>query len=254
MRTVTLTEPDDFESWRDAARALVLADVPPERIVWSVGTVNDLFASEEVIPKATGRLAVPRAFPELARSAICHRDPERFALLYTLLWRLQGNRDLIADHADPLVRRIDALAKAVRRDVHKMRAFVRFREIDGRFVAWFEPEHHIVRTNAGFFVRRFASMTWSILTPALSIHWDGATLSEGPGAQKSDAPDGDPVEDVWKAYYASTFNPARVKIGAMTKEMPRKYWKNMPETALIPGLIANARAREIEMIERASRP
>jgi uracil-DNA glycosylase len=253
MHAVTLTEPDDFDEWRDAARALVLADVPRENVAWSVDRTDNLFANEALPTETTGSLTVPRGFLDLARSAICHRDPERFALLYTLLWRLQANRDLIADHADPLVRRIDTLAKAVRRDVHKMRAFVRFREIEGRFVAWFEPEHHIVRINAGFFVRRFASMMWSILTPELSIHWDGAMLSEGPGGQKSDAPDGDPIEEVWKTYYSSIFNPARVKIGAMTKEMPRKYWKNMPETTLIPGLIANAQAREGAMIERTKK-
>jgi hypothetical protein len=69
-------------------------------------------------------------------------------------------------------------------------------------------------------------------------------LSEGPGATRADAPDGDPVEEVWKTYYASIFNPARVKVKAMTKEMPKKYWKNMPETALVGELIAGAQARE----------
>lgn len=251
MHTVTLPAPDDFDAWRDAARALVLADVRPEDVVWQVGASNDLFASAEPLPAATGSLSVPRAFIDLARSAICHRNPERFALLYTLLHRMQGQRALIDDHADPLVRRVEELAKNVRRDVHKMRAFVRFREIDDRYVAWFEPDHHIVRHNAAFFMRRFANMRWSILTPDLAIHWDGTTLSEGPGALKSDAPDGDPTEEVWKTYYASIFNPARVKIGAMLSEMPKKYWKNMPETALIPGMIAAAQARESGMIERA---
>ena len=250
MPTVKLPEPDDFEAWRDAARALVLAGAVPDNIVWQVGQNDDLFATADSLPTPPGQLRVPAGFIELAKSAICQRDPERFALLYTLLWRLQAQRELIHDHADPLVRRIEELAKAVRRDIHKMRAFVRFREVDDRFVAWFEPDHHIVRVNAGFFVRRFASMHWSILTPELSIHWDGETLTEGPGAQKSDAPEGDPIEDVWKTYYASIFNPARVKIGAMTKEMPRKYWKNMPETALIPALIAGAQARELGMIDR----
>ena len=46
-------------------------------------------------------------------------------------------------------------------------------------------------------------------------------------------PSGDPAEELWRKYYASIFNPARLKVGAMLKEMPRKYWKNMPETALI---------------------
>lgn len=250
MHKVILTEPDDFETWRRAARALILAKVKPDAITWQLGGDADLFGSDQTLPP-DGALSVPRAFINLARSVICHVDHERLALLYTLLFRLQTHRHVIEDRADPLVRRLDEMAKAVRRDVHKMRAFVRFREIDGRYVAWFEPDHHIVRLNAGFFMRRFANMAWSILTPELSIHWDGKALTEGPGACKSDAPAGDPVEDVWKIYYAAIFNPARVKIDAMTKEMPKKYWKNMPETALVPGLIAAARARESGMIVTA---
>ncbi|QNE31700.1 UdgX family uracil-DNA binding protein [Sphingomonas sp. NBWT7] len=262
MRLVTLATPDDFDAWRDQARALASDDVPPDDIVWQVGSHGgDLFAAGAT-PRhdAVGTpLKVPRGFIDLARNAILHRDPERFALLYTLLIRLRRETGLIEDHADPLVRRLEGLAKHVRRDIHKMRAFVRFREVaddsegggESRYVAWFEPDHHIVRANAAFFVNRFASMRWSILTPEVSLHWDGAALSEGPGATKADAPDGDPIEEVWKTYYASIFNPARVKVGAMLKEMPRKYWKNMPETALVPGLLARAQARESGMIEKA---
>ncbi len=258
MRSVSLAEPDDFEGWRDAARALALAKVPPEGVVWEAGESSlDLFGDEAVLDAPVdAAFSVPRAFVSLARDAICHSDPERFALLYAMLVRLRDQPRLIDDQADPLLRRIEELAKAVRRDVHKMRAFLRFRELaedDGqpRFVAWFEPEHHIVRVNAGFFVRRFATMRWSILTPELSIHWDGATLTEAPGAQREDAPQGDPLEETWKTYYASIFNPARVKIGAMMKEMPKKYWKNMPETALVPSLIAGAQARESGMMATA---
>jgi uracil-DNA glycosylase len=251
-RAIVLEWPDDFDGWRDAARALVLEGTPPESVTWSAGEA-DLFGGDAPSTGATGTLSVPRDFVDLARSVVCHSDPERFALLYALLWNLQANKALIHDHADPLVRRIEELAKGVRRDIHKMRAFVRFRELDGRYVAWFEPDHHIVRANAGFFVRRFASMKWSILTPEVSIHWDGATLSEGPGATRAEAPAGDPVEEVWKTYYASIFNPARVKVGAMLKEMPRKYWKNMPETALVPSMIAGAHAREADMIGASQR-
>jgi DNA polymerase len=249
---VTLAAPDDFEAWRTAARDLAEAGVPASAVVWQVeGADADLFASESAPPAAPG-FPVPRAFVDLARDVVCHSDPERFAWLYAMLLRLKTDRHALDDEADPLVRRLQALAKAVRRDIHKMHAFVRFREIDDRFVAFFEPEHHIVRRAAGFFVNRFANMRWSILTPELSMHWDGEVLREGAGARRTDAPSGDPLEETWRTYYASVFNPARLKVGAMLKEMPKKYWRNMPETSLVQPLIAGARARELEMIDRSA--
>jgi DNA polymerase len=254
-RRIVLAAPDDFEGWRDAARSLADAGIPPAAVIWQVaGGAPDLFGED--LPAAPApSFAVPRAFVDMARSAICHSDPERFALLYAMLWKLRSNRHAMEDRADPLLDRLQGLAKEVRRDAHKMHAFVRFREVqengNPRFVAFFEPDHHIVRKEAGFFVRRFANMHWSILTPELSIHWDGTTLTEGPGATRADAPDGDPLEAVWKTYYANIFNPARLKVGAMLKEMPKKYWRNMPETSLVQPLIAGARARELEMIDRS---
>jgi DNA polymerase len=255
MRVARLEHEEDFDGWRTSARALALARVPPEEVVWQVeGGTADLFGDEAIVEQADGpAFSVPRPFVDLARSVICHSDPERFALLYTMLLRLRAQPRAMEDRADPLLRRLEEMAKEIRRDMHKMHAFVRFREVeeDGgtRFVAWFEPDHHIVRSNAGFFVRRFNTMRWSILTPELSIHWDGETLTQSPGATRAEAPDGDPVEETWKTYYASIFNPARLKVKAMTKEMPKKYWKNMPETALVGKLIAGAQAREAQMVE-----
>jgi DNA polymerase len=258
---VALPEGDDFDFWRERARALVQCDVPPDRVAWvEPGGSGSLFSHGDrrlpVPPADAPPVRASKAFVQLAKSAICHSDPERFALLYRLLWRLQANPRLLEDGADAEVRKLDELARTVRRDVHKMRAFVRFRLVESEdeeagehYVAWFEPEHHILRANAGFFARRFANMKWSILTPKGSLHWDGDVLEEGPPAQRADAPSGDPMEDLWRKYYASIFNPARLKIGAMLKEMPRKYWKNMPEAALIPELVAGAQTREAAMVE-----
>ena len=255
---VAMPEPADFEFWRDRARALVQADVPPDRVAFvEPGRSGSLFGNgDRRLPSSPrdGRMVrASREFVELAKAAICHSDAGRFDLLYRLLWRLQANPKLLEDRADPDLRKLEDLARVVRRDIHKMRAFVRFREVEEaggekHYVAWFEPQHHILRVSAGFFVRRFANMKWSILTPLGSLHWDGEALAEGPPAQRSDAPAGDPAEELWRKYYASIFNPARLKVGAMLKEMPRRYWKNMPEVALIPELVAGAQAREAAMV------
>ena len=256
MRVARLEREDDFDGWRAAARTLAHEGVAAADVVWQVGpAAYDLFGAEPVTASDAPLFNVSRDFMSLARRAVLHANPERFALLYGLLLRLRDTPHLLKDRADGQVGRAEDFARAVGRDVHKMRAFVRFREVadaEGpRFVAWFEPDHHILRANASFFVNRFSNMRWSILSPRGAIHWDGATLVEGPPAHRGDAPGGDPAEDVWKAYYAAIFNPARLKRDAMLKEMPRKYWKNMPETALVPELIAGARKRELAMIDTA---
>ncbi|WP_237486677.1 UdgX family uracil-DNA binding protein [Pelagerythrobacter marinus] len=256
---VALPRPDDFAFWRDRARLLIQCAIPPEDVSWiEPGAPGDLFAAQALPPAPPAPVREVRAsrrFLQLAGNAALHSDPARFALLYRLLWRMQEHDRLLEDKADSDVRQLAELDKAVRRDSHKMHAFVRFRRIAPReagererYVAWFEPDHHIVRANAGFFQRRFAGMAWSILTPRGSLHWDGETLVEGPPAQRGDAPSGDAMEDLWRTYYASIFNPARLKTRAMTSEMPRKYWKNLPEASIIPDLVAGAQAREAQMI------
>jgi DNA polymerase len=45
-----------------------------------------------------------------------------------------------------------------------------------------------------------------------------------------------------------------VKISAMQSEMPKKYWKNLPEARLIPELIAESAGRVKEMLETPERP
>ena len=256
MRQIVLASPTDWQGWRDAARALCAGGVRPEAVEWQSGEAQtSLFADEEAtytLQPAGTEVRVPRAFVSLSRLVICHRDPERFARLYRLLFRLQSELHLLSNAADPDVDWALSCAKAIRRDRHKMHAFVRFRKLgacDGRerFAAWFEPEHRIVELATPFFVRRFPNMDWAILTPERSAIWHGGKLRFGKGASRTDVPDADIVETEWKAYFGAIFNPARLKVKAMTAEMPKKYWRNLPEAALIPDLIAKAGERSDDM-------
>jgi probable DNA metabolism protein len=262
MHHITLQTETDFDGWRQAARALVFDGVAPEDVMWSVKGDAQLFAPTEIAPPSHSSMEtfnVPARFVEFAKIAILHRDPERFAVLYRLLWRLRRAHDLLEVATDPDVISVTAMAKAVRRDEHKMHAFVRFREIgrerEAHYVAWFEPEHHIVELAAPFFARRFADMPWSILTPELCAHWDGFAISFTSGVSKAEAPTSDRLEETWRRYYATIFNPARLKVKAMQTEMPKKYWRNLPEASLIKPLIDGAaRATEVMIAKAATEP
>jgi len=261
MREVVLRAPDDGEGWRTAARRLAETGVPPAEVVWRAdGTAPDLF----VAPEAQGRevpaggappraLRVPRRFVELSELVCCHKDPERFAFLYRMLCRLQEEPRLLDITTDDDVFRIEHMAKAVRRDRHKMTAFVRFKEVSAEgappsYLAWFEPEHHILALTAPFFVERFKAMLWTIVTPEARASWDGAALHLGPGGSRDDVPAEDATEEDWRTYYVNIFNPARLKVEAMKREMPVRYWKNLPEASLIAPLIRSAGNSEATMV------
>jgi DNA polymerase len=253
-----------FEAWREKARALLAAGVEPTEVLWTDDDAANLFEAADSTPKTSG--ATPKvspAFIDIAKTVAAHTDPKRWGTLYRVLWRIThgGERHLLSIATDAAIRLLQGWCKAIGRDIHKMHAFVRFRlvhtdEQSGReqFVAWFEPEHRIVRLAAPFFQKRFTGMDWSILTPHECAHWDGETLHFTPGVPRSAAPDEDALDGLWRTYYRSIFNPARLKVKAMQSEMPKKYWKNLPEAELINELISGSSARVNDMMQTEERP
>jgi probable DNA metabolism protein len=255
----------DFVHWRKTARKALADELPPEEILWEElgngGQEADLFeqpATSEPLEKHPEPSArVPKDFLELATTVACHRRPDRWALLYRALWRLtHGEPQLLRIVVDQDVMELLKMNKEIGRDIHKMRAFVRFREInrDGEtwYIAWFEPAHRILRLNSKFFTERFAQNRWSILTPDECMYWDGAELTFTEGAKRENAPENDQIEELWRTYYSKIFNPARVKIQAMQSKMPKNCWKNLPEATVIPELLRKAPIRVETMIKKSA--
>jgi probable DNA metabolism protein len=251
---IALATGADIASFRDAARRLLASQVPPDDVTWDAQSGPSLFGDS--ITGDAKPCLLPRAVVELINEALCHRDPQRYALCYALIWRVQqGERAVLDVASDPLVHRLLMLRKAVHRDIHKMHAFLRFRDAGaGHFVAWYEPEHFILDAAASFFVERFSSLIWSIVTPIGSLHWDREDLTTGGPGRRADVPPHDAFEAAWRKYYESVFNPARANPVAMRQHMPKKYWRNMPETAAIPALLREAGARVEAMVREEPKP
>ena len=251
-----------FDAWRDAARALLQAEMPPEQVVWIDNSMHTSLFPGFVDPPACMPVVVerpvarvPREFMSLARTVAHHREASRWALLYRALWRVtHGEAHLLQLASDDDTRALLEMEKAVRRDRHKMTAFVRFRRVvdDGieRYVAFHRPEHFVVPLVESFFVDRFRTMCWTIFTPDESLDWDGERATYLAGVERSPV-DADDLESLWRTYYANIFNPARIKLKAMRKEMPAKHWATMPETQIIPDLLRQAPQRVSAMIARS---
>jgi uracil-DNA glycosylase len=249
-----MTMPRDFDDWRATARRMLANGISPDVAGWSDAAQPELFADDDSRDPARDdgpTATVPTEFLQLLRTVALHRSPRRWDLMYRLLWRLRHEgRDVLKDAADTTLALARRFAHDVRRDLHKMHAFVRFREVppsaDGgppRFVAWYEPEHLILREGARFFVRRFANMDWTIVTPDGAAVWDRRELRLEDSPPRDSLPRADAHETLWRTYYRSICNVARLKPAAMKREMPVRRWKNLPETAEIPALMRDAARR-----------
>ena len=212
-----LASETDLAGFREEARVLLGHQVPPEAVHWQTAQAqnSDRFADPALssdsrprdVPKAASAI-VPASFLRLCEVVVLHHNPDRFALLYRLLWRLVHEPGLRNDPVDSDMLHAHQMAQAVRRDLHKMKAFVRFRTVDdGRAaplqLAWFEPAHHIVEAVAPWFVKRMPEARWAILTPDRSVECDGRRLHFGPGLPRARAPASDAPDDVWLASYRS---------------------------------------------------
>ncbi|PLY41404.1 uracil-DNA glycosylase [Janthinobacterium sp. ROICE36] len=236
-----------FDEWRAAARELIARGVPPADVAWQSQTGDgDLFSSMlDATDTSAPLLRLPRPLVELLESAACFNAPDRWAFLYQVLWRWQLGQHDVMSPADADGARLHTMAKAVRREEHDMHAYVRFRErseAEGapRFVAWFEPTHDVLPQVARHFARRMGAISWMIATPEASMLWDGATLHAGPALLRGAADIDDAGEALWLTYYRSIFNPARLNVDLLRSHIPSRFWKNLPEGAIVPAMLSGA--------------
>jgi len=263
---------NNFDEWRKAARDYLQADIAPEFVQWScqqtvLFTDQELGKDSDHTKKAVNVSAQFISKLKLASCYLGKMQPEKkWSLFYSLLWRItkiDRNALLIKSNSD--VQQLERMVKSVNRDMHKMKAFVRFKtdtsileqpdidllkteDGDAHYIAWFEPEHAIIEAIAPFFVKRFTVMNWSILTPYGCVHWNQQQLIHSPGISRPDLQE-DEFDMFWCTYYRSIFNPARLKQQAMRSEMPKKYWKYLPESICINDLVTRASARVTGMVD-----
>jgi DNA polymerase len=224
MMDALLASETDLAGFREEATVLLAQQVPPDEVQWRTpaARVIDPFA-EPVAPadsrpqgvaKAASAI-VPASFLRLCEVVVLHHDPDRFALLYRLLWRLVHEPGLRHDPVDADMLHAHQMGQSVRRDIHKMKATLRFIGLADAGanaaplqLAWYEPSHHILHVVAPWLAKHSPHARWVIFTPWRSVEWDGQALHYAPGVPRAEAPRYEGAPEDWAARYQRTF-PAK---------------------------------------------
>lgn len=257
MKTIEID--GGFIDFRAKAGRLARDGVNPREVTWrepqSEGANLSMFSSIDTGAVTTAKpsnspVTVTPQFLRLAEAVAHSNALGKWDLLYRLLWRLTfENRKLLEVMTDDDVKAALDIQKQIKREVHKIHAFVRFERLEDanepsgeRYVAWMKTDHPCLKLAAPFFQRRFGDRTFSIFTPLESAHWDRRSLAYSEGVSLAPSR-GESMDDLWKTYYKSTFNPARMNIPMMKKELPVRYWNALPEADIIRDLIQEAPER-----------
>lgn len=138
---------------------------------------------------------------------------------------------------------VKKLAKKVKREAHRMEAFVRFKLTkDNLFYAIVEPDHNVLPLIAGHFKSRYADQRWLIYDARrkYGIYYDLEAVTTvaldfrlGAASDKVIAEICDEREEffqeLWRRYFSSVNIKARKNMRLHIQHMPKRYWKHLTE-------------------------
>jgi probable DNA metabolism protein len=134
---------------------------------------------------------------------------------------------------------IEKLCMRVRREAHRMKGFVRFRQTgDDRYLALFAPRYDVLPLIRRHFESRFADQKWIIYDTSRNygLCYDRYKTRElRLDVRELKAPGNDDVGDeqlcqtLWQRYYDAVNISSRNNPKLHLRQLPRRYWRYLPE-------------------------
>ncbi|MBS1587567.1 MAG: TIGR03915 family putative DNA repair protein [Bacteroidetes bacterium] len=151
--------------------------------------------------------------------------------------------DVSRDFSHPAVLYITETVKKVRREKHRMEAFVRFRQTaDDLYYATVEPDYNVLPLIADHFEKRYADQRWLIydmrrnygiyydLHTVATVEVDFKHILSGYGNADGILNEKEKeYERLWQNYFKSVNIASRKNLKLHRQHMPLRYWKYLTE-------------------------
>ncbi|MEO6523154.1 MAG: TIGR03915 family putative DNA repair protein [Mucilaginibacter sp.] len=153
-----------------------------------------------------------------------------------------NDKNIEDDYGNRYVLRISEIVRMVRREKHRMEAFIRFKKLkDETFYATVDPDFNVLPLILKHFRKRYADQKWIIYDTrrAFGLYYDlhqveYITLDfseEGVGksiVSKYESDEGI-YQVLWKEYFKSVNIGSRKNNKLHLRHVPKRYWKNLTE-------------------------
>lgn len=227
----------------------------PQEIFQEEQAVHDLFS--EMVRVETDTIKAERVWNGLIKKS-SQKNARMVHIAFMsqlpgvemLLWRYlrkiftSNHPDFYQNMLDEDVYEVVQTARKVKKEVHRFHGFVRFQQAaDNIYFAPIDPDHDILPLLIPHFKSRYADQQWVIYDTRrkYGIHYDLKNVSEvqieNPAAdfktgtlpQEAKDENEDHYLKLWQSYYDSINIQQRSNKKQMTRMMPRRYWKYLPE-------------------------
>lgn len=146
------------------------------------------------------------------------------------------------DYGNKYVMRLSEILKMVRREKHRMEAFIRFQKLkDDTFYAAIEPDFNVLPLLIRHFKNRYTDQKWIIydIKRRYGIHYnlhdtqyislDFSDSNKPTNVINAFTEDEKIYQHLWKNYFTSVNIVARKNTKLHLRHIPKRYWRHLTE-------------------------
>ena len=205
------------------------------QVITDEGRANRVLAG---LRKKLSRAGIQRLY--IAHMA--EMENEENAIIGFIRYVFDSDQNIEEDYGNKYVMRLSEIIKMVRREKHRMEAFVRFQKLkDETFYSAVEPDFNVLPLLIRHFKSRYADQKWIIydLKRGYGLYYDlhdtqyislyFADVKNAGNVIAAFSEDEGIYQHLWKNYFTSVNIVARKNTKLHLRHIPKRYWRHLTE-------------------------